>query len=71
MILSVKLWFFLFCFGPGIPPLPLSLNLTVVLVSCIFYQLQADGKAMTEADLKDRCRALEQDLAVKKEVIFL
>lgn len=32
------------------------------------HSLQADGKAMTEVDLKDRCRALEQELAARREV---
>lgn len=40
---------------------------TLRTLNGIFKTMQADGKAMTEMDLKDRCRALEQELFVRKE----
>ena len=40
---------------------------TLRTLNGIFKTMQADGKAMTEVDLKDRCRSLEQELASRKE----
>lgn len=42
---------------------------TLRTLNGIFKTMQADGKALTEADLKDRCRALEQELAARKEEV--
>eukprot|EP00903_Cladosiphon_okamuranus_P018777 g17274.t1 len=40
---------------------------TLRTLNGIFKTMQADGKAMTEVDLKDRCRSLEHELASQKE----
>lgn len=40
---------------------------TLRTLNGIFKTMQADGKAMTEVDLKDRCRSLEQELASRRE----
>ncbi|CAM9501167.1 unnamed protein product, partial [Laminaria digitata] len=40
---------------------------TLRTLNGIFKTMQADGKAMTEVELKDRCRALEHELASRKE----
>ncbi|CAM9861181.1 unnamed protein product [Scytosiphon promiscuus] len=40
---------------------------TLRTLNGIFKTMQADGKAMTEVDLKDRCRCLEQELAARKD----
>ncbi len=40
---------------------------TLRTLNGIFKTMQADGKAMTEVDLKDRCRSLEQELASRKQ----
>lgn len=40
---------------------------TLRTLNGIFKTMQADGKAMTEVDLKDRCRSLEHELTAQKE----
>ena len=40
---------------------------TLRTLNGIFKTMQADGKAMTEVELKDRCRALEHELASRKQ----
>ena len=40
---------------------------TLRTLNGIFKTMQADGKAMNEVDLKDRCRSLEHELASQKE----
>lgn len=40
---------------------------TLRTLNGIFKTMQADGKAMTEVDLKDRCRSLEQELASRRD----
>ncbi|CAM9137473.1 unnamed protein product, partial [Hapterophycus canaliculatus] len=40
---------------------------TLRTLNGIFKTMQADGKAMTEVDLKDRCRSLEQELLFRRD----
>lgn len=40
---------------------------TLRTLNGIFKTMQADGKAITEVDLKDRCRSLEQELSSRRE----
>lgn len=42
---------------------------TLRTLNGIFKTMQADGKAITEVDLKDRCRSLEHELLSSKEEV--
>lgn len=42
---------------------------TLRTLNGIFKTMQADGKAMTEVDLKNRCRVLEQELTSQKKEV--